>query len=157
VSAIRPMREDEFDAWFEECRDGYAKDIEESGGVPREAAQRKAVDDMASTLTDGLATEGHGLYVVDADGAAAGWLWVAERPGMSGPQLWVYEVRVDDAHRGKGLGRALMEFAEEEARRRGLPQVGLNVFGANEVARSLYRSLGYSERAVLMVKKVEPQ
>jgi len=149
---IRPLREDEFDAWYEECRDRYARDIEESGGVPRAEAQRKAVDDMVSTLTDRLATEGHGFYVVEVDGEAAGWLWVAERPGMAGQQLWIYEVRVDERHRGKGLGRALMEFAEEEAHRRGLPQVGLNVFGGNEVARNLYRSLGYFESAVFMVK-----
>jgi GNAT superfamily N-acetyltransferase len=149
---IRPMRDDEFDAWYEECRDDYAKDIEKSGGVPHEAAQKKAVDDMAALLGDGLATEGHGFYVVDSDGVAAGWLWVAERPGVSGEQLWIYEVRVDERHRGEGLGRALMEFAEEEARRRGLPQVGLNVFGGNEVARNLYRSLGYFESAVFMVK-----
>lgn len=151
---IRPLREDEFDAWYEACRDAYARDIEESGGVPHAEAQRKAVDDIAALLGDRLATEGHGFFAVDAGGEAAGWLWVAERPGMSGPQLWIYEVRVDERHRGKGLGRALMEFAEEEARRRGLPEVGLNVFGGNEVARNLYRSLGYFESAVFMVKRL---
>jgi ribosomal protein S18 acetylase RimI-like enzyme len=45
-----------------------------------------------------------------------------------------------------------MLFAEEEARRLGLPGVGLNVFGGNEPARGLYRSLGYAEEAVYMTK-----
>jgi len=34
-------------------------------------------------------------------------------------------------------------LAEAEARRCGATQLGLNVFGANHVARSLYTSLGY--------------
>lgn len=156
MSTIRPMREDEFDAWYEDCRDNYALDIEDSGGVEHEAAQKKAVDDMAALLGDRLATEGHGFFVVEADGEPAGWLWLAERPGMSGPQVWIYEVRVDESQRGKGLGRELMEFAEDEARRRGIPRIALNVFGGNEVARGLYLSLGYYESAVLMAKVVGP-
>src|SRR5262249_56183761 len=103
----------------------------------------------------GVGAEGQGFCVGEVEGGRAGWLWVAERRGMGEPQLWVYEVRVDEAHRGKGLGRALMEFAEDEARRRGMPQVALNVFGGNEVARGLYRSLGYFESAVFMVKRMD--
>jgi hypothetical protein len=30
----------------------------------------------------------------------------------------------------------------------------MNVFGGNDVARGLYRSLGYEERAVMMGKKL---
>jgi ribosomal protein S18 acetylase RimI-like enzyme len=47
-----------------------------------------------------------------------------------------------------------MVFAEDEARRRGIDRVALNVFGRNEVARGLYRSLGYEENAVSMSKRV---
>jgi ribosomal protein S18 acetylase RimI-like enzyme len=47
-----------------------------------------------------------------------------------------------------------MEWAEHEARRRGLTHVALNVFGGNEPARGLYRSLGYAEDAVSMSKAV---
>jgi ribosomal protein S18 acetylase RimI-like enzyme len=45
-----------------------------------------------------------------------------------------------------------MLLAEDEARARGLGRVELNVFGGNEVARDLYRSLGYRESAVQMAK-----
>jgi ribosomal protein S18 acetylase RimI-like enzyme len=47
-----------------------------------------------------------------------------------------------------------MLLAEDEARRRGCVRVVLNVFAGNEVARGLYRSLGYDESAVLMVKRL---
>jgi hypothetical protein len=45
-----------------------------------------------------------------------------------------------------------MLLAEDEARKRGRSRLELNVFGGNEVARKLYRSLGYVEAAVHMGK-----
>jgi RimJ/RimL family protein N-acetyltransferase len=45
-----------------------------------------------------------------------------------------------------------MLLAEDEARARGIGRIELNVFGGNAVARRLYLSLGYVERAVLMAK-----
>ena len=41
---------------------------------------------------------------------------------------------------------------EDEVRAHGLDRIELNVFGGNAVARGLYRSLGYAESAVYMVK-----
>jgi ribosomal protein S18 acetylase RimI-like enzyme len=48
-----------------------------------------------------------------------------------------------------------MLLAEEEARRRGIGRVALNVFGGNTVARRLYLSLGYEENAIAMSKSVD--
>jgi ribosomal protein S18 acetylase RimI-like enzyme len=66
--------------------------------------------------------------------------------------LYVYSVEIAPEYRGRGLGREAMRLFEEEARRRGLSRTNLTVLGGNEVARSLYRSLGYVERAVFMSK-----
>jgi ribosomal protein S18 acetylase RimI-like enzyme len=66
--------------------------------------------------------------------------------------LFIYDIRLDERFRGRGYGKAAMEFAEEEARRLGVGRVALNVFGGNEVARNLYRSLGYQENAIAMSK-----
>jgi ribosomal protein S18 acetylase RimI-like enzyme len=91
--------------------------------------------------------------VVEADGEPVGELWLAERPDMSQrPCLFVYDVHIEDAQQGRGYGKAAMLLAEDEARRRGLDRVALNVFGRNELARGLYRSLGYDENAVAMSK-----
>ena len=43
---------------------------------------------------------------------------------------------------------------EERARELGAEKVTLNVFGGNDVARSLYRSLGYVEESVHMRKRL---
>jgi GNAT superfamily N-acetyltransferase len=68
--------------------------------------------------------------------------------------LWIYDIRIDDARRGRGYGKAAMLFAEGEARRRGYNRVGLNVFGGNAIARNLYLSIGYEENAIFMSKPV---
>jgi ribosomal protein S18 acetylase RimI-like enzyme len=89
--------------------------------------------------------------VLEEDGERCGRLWLAEREGMGGgPRLFVYDVQIDGHARGRGLGRAAMQLAEQAARERGLDRVELNVFGGNTVARKVYRSLGYDEVAVFM-------
>src|SRR4029453_9727851 len=70
------------------------------------------------------------------------------------PVGFLYDIEIESAFRGRGLGRQLMLLIEEEARRRGFTEIRLNVFGGNELARSLYRSLGYAEFAIAMRKRL---
>ncbi len=64
-----------------------------------------------------------------------------EDPGS----LYVSGVAVTPEHRGRGLGRKLMEQARARAERLDLPRVSLICFEANEAAMQLYRRLGYAE------------
>lgn len=52
---------------------------------------------------------------------------------------------VASAHRGRGVGRALMEHAIAWARDHAIPAVHLFVFPHNERALALYRSMGFVE------------
>ena len=150
--SLRPLRADEYPAWREEEIADYARDIAENGDTPPAAARRKAHDDLERVLPDGLATPGHAIYVLEQDGSTVGRLWLAERVMDNRRALFIYDIHVDPAWRGRGLGRAAMLLAEDEARTRGITRIELNVFGGNSVARRLYLSLGYVERAVLMAK-----
>jgi ribosomal protein S18 acetylase RimI-like enzyme len=60
-----------------------------------------------------------------------------------GPLLDVTALAVDPAHRGAGLGRALLSAAIDLARARGHDGVSLHVSTANPVARALYESAGF--------------
>jgi GNAT superfamily N-acetyltransferase len=150
------MRDDEFTAWFPQMRDGYARAMIDDGGFPSESANSKAAADMAQLFPDDRPSDEQIVLVIEAeDGEAVGDLWLCERSDATGqPCLFVYDIHLRENARGRGYGREAMLFAEEEARRRGLPRVALNVFGRNEVARGLYRSLGYEEIAVAMSKNV---
>jgi GNAT superfamily N-acetyltransferase len=148
------MRDDEFARWLPATRGGYAESMEKHAGITAEAARQKADADTEQLFPGGRPAPDQWVYVVEADGKPVGGLWVAERELETGKMLWIYDIDIDEPHRGHGYGRAAMQFAEEEARRRGLRGVALNVFGGNEVARNLYRSLGYAETAVFMTKEV---
>ena len=143
---LRPLHEDELEGWLDRTREGYAREMVEHGGFPEAEAREKARDDIAAYL----GTAGDGVFVLedDASGERVGHLWLAERRGG----LAVLDVYVEEGLRGRGYGRAAMDLAEDEARRRGLERIHLNVFAGNTIARSLYESLGYQERSVSMSK-----
>lgn len=91
--------------------------------------------------------------MVSAELGPVGELWVG--PFDDDPQRWwVWDVAIDEPYRGRGLGRAAMVLAERLAGEHGATSIGLNVFARNEVARGLYRSLGYEEASVQMRKAV---
>jgi GNAT superfamily N-acetyltransferase len=147
------MRDDEFATWLPQIRDGYAQAMVDDGGFSPEAATAQAETQMEQLFPGGQPSAEQVVFVLEADGERVGELWLAEREDMSRrPCLFVYDIRVDKAHHGRGYGKAAMLLAEDEARRRGLDRVALNVFGRNEVARRLYQSLGYEENAVAMSK-----
>ena len=54
-------------------------------------------------------------------------------------------VAVDPSHRGKGLGRALLEFAEAEARRAGFDSIHLYTHEKMTENLILYSRIGYIE------------
>ena len=56
-------------------------------------------------------------------------------------------VGVAPAHRGRGLGRQLVEAVLAEASLRGVPAVDLNVYACNAAAVRLYRSLEFEPQA----------
>jgi ribosomal protein S18 acetylase RimI-like enzyme len=150
---VRRLREDEYDAFIERAMAFYVDDMVRAG-IERDVAQAKADKDLPQLLPDGLATPDHFMYAIEHDGRFAGYLWLCNRDGEFGHSLFVYAVEIDDELRGRGLGRAAMVFAEEEAQRLGIAKVALNVFGGNAAARHLYLSLGYEETAVHMEKRV---
>jgi GNAT superfamily N-acetyltransferase len=153
---LRPIRDDEMQDFARKARDGYAHDIEHSARLSAAEAREKADRDIAELLPNGRVGERQHLYVVEdeATDEPVGRVWFAERPRGARTVAWLYEIAIDEHRRGQGLGRQAMLLLEDEVRRRGLPLIALNVFGGNERARSLYRSLGYVEDSVWMSKEL---
>ena len=147
---MREVRPEESEALIREIQARYAEDMVAHGGFEPEVARGKAEADIPQALS--LPTQQ--LFVLEDDGEPVGHLWLAERDLDGRATLFVYDVFVLEEHRGRGRGRQAMLLAEEEARRRGIDSITLNVFGGNEVARALYRSLEYGEIYVGMRKKL---
>ena len=75
----------------------------------------------------------------------------AESPMLHGfTTLYVDDLCVDEAARGQGVGRALMEHATDVAKQAGCQSVTLNVWACNEGARQFYEALGMHEQRRVM-------
>lgn len=61
------------------------------------------------------------------------------------PLLNIHDLAVMPASRGEGVGRALLQAAEDEAVRRGCCKLTLEVQDRNTVARGLYQSFGFRD------------
>jgi ribosomal protein S18 acetylase RimI-like enzyme len=69
----------------------------------------------------------------------------------------IFMLYVAPDHRRQGLGRALMQQAEDWAVARGDRQIGLQVFQSNQAAIGLYHSLGFMTQALCMIKPLSPE
>lgn len=68
--------------------------------------------------------------------------------GFDGHRGWVYYLGVDPARRRAGLGRRMMEAAEDWLRARGAPKIQLMVRGDNAGAIAFYEALGLERQDV---------
>lgn len=64
-------------------------------------------------------------------------------PVTGGGAAWVIRLGVLQSHRGRGIGRALMQALEERFAAAGMGELSLSVHPNNRPARALYDSLGY--------------
>lgn len=69
----------------------------------------------------------------------------------------IFLLYVDPDHRRRGIGSALMQWAETWAKERGDRQIGLQVFQSNQTALTFYQNLGYQAQAFWMVKPLDSQ
>lgn len=94
------------------------------------------------------------VFVAERDGRVAGCLHLLVAQDFFGRHHAHLSVIATSAEaEGTGVGRALMGFADDWARARGLPFITLNVFAANVRARRLYERAGYSVELLKYAKK----
>ncbi len=151
---LRPLTEEELSEFIEGDVERYVEERVKSGESP-DAARRIATEQSEALFPKGAPGKDQLLFrVLGPDGTAVGTLWIgAQLTGEPG-SFWVWDVRIEEMYRGKGYGRAAMALAEVEARSRGATELGLNVFGHNQVARRLYESMGYTATAIRMKKNL---
>lgn len=105
-----------------------------------------------------LARPGNTFFVAETEASErVGILWFGEnRNLLTGVnEAWVYNVSVVEAFRRHGVGRQLMERAEQFAVEAGYPTLGLMVATHNEAARRLYARLGFEERNIIMRRRLK--
>ena len=77
--------------------------------------------------------------------------------GYSGHRGWINYLAVHPDHRRTGIGRFMMDEAEERLRSLGCPKINLQVRTSNSQAIEFYRRIGFKEDDVLSFgKRLEP-
>ena len=84
---------------------------------------------------------GKEFWVVPESGAIEALLALRTETG----ELWVDNVAVSRALKGQGVGRRLLEFAEQRARELGVPQLRLVTNVLMSENRAIYAHLGWTE------------
>ncbi|PHV12395.1 GNAT family N-acetyltransferase [Chitinimonas sp. BJB300] len=152
---LQAMDEAGFTAFMSWSTADYARASISSRRWCEAEAMTKAQDQVNALLPQGLATTNQYFFdVLDETRDKVGALWLGLNPGATSAQMWIYQVVIEEAYRGKGLGRATMQAAEVEARRLGATGLGLNAFADNHIAQTLYRSLGFQPTAIQMIKSL---
>jgi ribosomal protein S18 acetylase RimI-like enzyme len=152
VLRLRPMTTAEFSTWRARILPGYAAGHVRARVWSAAEADSRAAKLMGNLLPAGIETPGMLLLCAETpDGTPVGMVWLVldrPRPGA----VWIYNIEIFSDHRGKGYGRELLEAAEQHSIEHGAQEIGLNVFGANTAARSLYQSSGYEISSLQMHK-----
>ncbi len=154
---LRPMTDAEYETFFQKLIAEYAAVNVEAGNWREEDAIELAKKSSEDLLPKGRNTPKVLLLSAEnSSGQTVGYVWIGlERQGPAGGGAWIYDIEVSDSHRGKGYGRALLKAAEEQTLKNGVSKLGLNVFGSNKIARSLYESAGYDITQIQMSKNLE--
>lgn len=87
----------------------------------------------------------HLLAALDYEGNIAGVLTLVLFDIPTYCKAWIEDVITDSEYRGRGIGKALVKRAIEIAKERGADSVNLTSRPSREVARALYRKVGFEE------------
>jgi GNAT superfamily N-acetyltransferase len=146
-----PKTDAEIAAWVPVAMELYESARRDAGDDAEQAAvARRASEDRF--FPDGRLADGQLVHTIVVDGVDAGWLWLG--PWQDGPQWWVWDVRVHDRFRRRGVASAALRAGARVAREHGATSLGLNVFAVNEAAVALYTALGYRPTALHMSKEL---
>jgi ribosomal protein S18 acetylase RimI-like enzyme len=148
------MTQEEYVAWRERSKREYAAEIAVARDLDADAATAQSAGEFAELLPDGLASPGMHLWTAVVGDEPVGMGWFELRQRASGVSAWIFDISVDQGHRGKGYGRALLDALHDAARALGATSMTLNVFGDNATAIRLYESSGYAVTAQQMKKEL---
>ena len=151
MTSLRPMNDAEFPQVRAELMEDYAAQRARNFGTTLDEERRAAQRQFADLLPGGMSTEKHHFWsVVNDAGARLGVLWAFVDVDQG--RAFIYDIAIDEPHRGKGHGRRTLELLEDFVKPLGVTRISLNVFADNDVAIGLYEKQGYRTTNLNMTK-----
>jgi ribosomal protein S18 acetylase RimI-like enzyme len=113
----------------------------------------------ASFLLTQLAVPDVVVLVAERDGELLGYTYAGlegiDYMSLRGPAGILYDIVVDPAHRGRGVGRMLLDATMTVLRERGAPRVVLSTAERNEPAQRLFERAGFRRTMIEMTRELE--
>jgi ribosomal protein S18 acetylase RimI-like enzyme len=75
--------------------------------------------------------------------------------GHDGRRAYIYHTTVGEECRGKGIGRSLVEAAEEAVSKEGISRIALLAFKSNDAGNRFWEKLGFTEREDIVYRNRE--
>jgi GNAT superfamily N-acetyltransferase len=124
-------------------RDARGADAEQIAGLLAQLGYPTQPSAVVSRL-ERLSIVGDRVIVADLEGRAVGLAHLQVAPAIERdrPAAKIGALVVDEAHRGQGVGRALVEALEHEARRRGCELLFLTTAERRDDAHVFYERVG---------------
>ena len=99
------------------------------------------------------------ILVAEDAGEAVGYTFAGvegyDYMSLRGPAGVLYDIVVDPAHRGRGIGRALLDATLAELKARGAPRVVLSTAERNEPAQRLFARAGFRRTMIEMTRELD--
>jgi ribosomal protein S18 acetylase RimI-like enzyme len=99
------------------------------------------------------------VLVAERDGAVIGYTYAGvegtDYMSLRGPAGVVYDIVVDPAHRGKGVGRKLLDATLDALKSAGSPRVVLSTAERNEPAQRLFDRAGFRRTMIEMTRELD--
>ena len=86
------------------------------------------------------------LFIAEDENKVLGTLTLAIYPTPLTRKAWIEDVVTDNAARGKGIGKLLIEAAMEHAQKLGIEKVDLTSSNDRIAAHGLYKKTGFEKR-----------
>ena len=98
------------------------------------------------------------VLVAERDGEVLGYTYSGveghDYMSLRGPAGVLYDIVVDPAHRGRGVGRMLLDAALAALKARGAPRVVLSTAERNESAQRLFARAGFRRTMIEMTREL---
>jgi GNAT superfamily N-acetyltransferase len=129
-----------------QIRPPRAADAEQLGALNRELGYATEIAELVSRIDRLSGLEEHFVAVAEIDGTVVGWVQAEHRFSMeSGDKAELVGLIVGAAARRSGVGRLLVQAAENWARDRGLQSMVVRSNVIRPESHSFYRQIGYSQ------------
>ncbi|HEY0321572.1 MAG TPA: GNAT family N-acetyltransferase [Pyrinomonadaceae bacterium] len=113
----------------------------------------------ASFMSTQLEDPDSAVLVADDNGNVIGYAYAAvegyDYMALRGPAGVLHDVIVDPEHRGRGVGRLLIDATLKFFRSRGVPRVVLSTAERNEAAQRLFASMGFRRTMIEMTRELD--